>query len=300
MIKEQEQNQNLIEDRLPIRTEDKKRKTSLKENKFFQGLKGKAVRNTFFAFLGLFILGGYLFFFTSNMIIPTSTKYLFTPPGQVANFSPTRTVTLVRWNYSPQQKLMEIIVSMENNDYNGKDTYQSNCIVNVGGKDYKATLTPIISETNYYVMHIKNVPNNFGQATLQIQIKDDNTADSVRLYTNRNEIKVVDNITAKTKEEYLQEQAQDSIEQYQADMEELQKQNEDIKIQITNIENVNLQLEEDKKYQTEKEITETNKKITRNTSEIKKLEETIKTNESLIKENEEKIKKANERIASLS
>lgn len=61
---------------------------------------------------------------------------------------------------------------MENNDYNGKDTYQSNCIVNVGGKDYKATLTPIISETNYYVMHIKNVPNNFGQATLQIQIKD--------------------------------------------------------------------------------------------------------------------------------
>ncbi|MEI3551522.1 MAG: hypothetical protein V8Q17_02700 [Acutalibacteraceae bacterium] len=85
-------------------------------------------------------------------------------------------------------------------------------------------------------MHIKNVPNNFGQATLQIQIKDDNTADSVRLYTNRNEIKVVDNITAKTKEEYLQDQAQDSIEQYQADMEELQKQNEDIKIQITNIE----------------------------------------------------------------
>ena len=132
MIKGQEQNQNLIEDRLPIRTEDKKRKTSLKENKFFQGLKGKAVRNTFFAFLGLFILGGYLFFFTSNMIIPTSTKYLFTPPGQVANFSPTRTVTLVRWNYSPEQKLMEIIVSMENNDYNGKDTYQSNCIVNVG------------------------------------------------------------------------------------------------------------------------------------------------------------------------
>ena len=58
MIKGQEQNQNLIEDRLPIRTEDKKRKTSLKENKFFQGLKGKAVRNTFFAFLGLFILGG--------------------------------------------------------------------------------------------------------------------------------------------------------------------------------------------------------------------------------------------------
>ena len=51
MIKGQEQNQNLIEDRLPIRTEDKKRKTSLKENKFFQGLKGKAVRNTFFAFL---------------------------------------------------------------------------------------------------------------------------------------------------------------------------------------------------------------------------------------------------------
>ena len=50
MIKGQEQNQNLIEDRLPIRTEDKKRKTSLKENKFFQGLKGKAVRNTFFAF----------------------------------------------------------------------------------------------------------------------------------------------------------------------------------------------------------------------------------------------------------
>ena len=214
MIKEQEQ--NLIKDRLPIRTEDKKRKTILKENKFFQGLKGKAVRNTFFAFLGLFILGGYLFFFTSNMIIPTSTKYLFTPPGQVANFSPTRTVTLIRWNYSPEQKLMEIIVSMENNDYNGKDTYQSNCVVNVGGKDYKATLTPIISETNYYVMHIKNVPNNFGQATLQIQIKDDNTANSVRLYTNRDEIKLVDNISAKTKAEYLQEQVQDSIEQYQA------------------------------------------------------------------------------------
>ena len=50
MIKGQEQNQNLIEDRLPIRTEDKKRKTSLKENKFFQGLKGKAVRNTFLLF----------------------------------------------------------------------------------------------------------------------------------------------------------------------------------------------------------------------------------------------------------
>lgn len=93
------------------------------------------------------------------------------------------------------------------------------------------------------------------------KLKTDNTADSVRLYTNRNEIKVVDNITAKTKEEYLQEQAQDSIEQYQAAIEELQKQNEDIKIQITNIENVNLQLEEDKKYQTEKEITKPIKKL---------------------------------------
>ena len=46
---------------------------------------------------------------------------------------------------------------------------------------------------------------------------------------------MLDNITAKTKEEYLQEQAQDSIEQYQAAIEELQKQNEDIKIQINNI-----------------------------------------------------------------
>ena len=65
-------------------------------------------------------------------IIPTSTKYLFTPPGQVANFSPTRTVTLVRWNSSPEQKLMEIIVSMENDgSVDGKDTYQSNCIVNM-------------------------------------------------------------------------------------------------------------------------------------------------------------------------
>lgn len=300
MTTEQERIQKTSDDKLPIRSEEKKRNSILKENKILKLLKNKTRRNILFLFLGLFVFSGYFFFFMSNNIIPTSTTYLFTPPGQVANFSSTRTVTLDRWNYSPEQKLMEIIVSTENNDYDGKDTYQSNCIINVGGKDYTATLTPIISETNYYVMHIKNVPNNFGQATLQIQIKDNNTANSVKLYTNRDEIKVVDYITAKTKEEYLQEQVQDSIEQYQTAIEELQNKNEDIKIQITNIENVNLQLEEDKKYQTEKEIAQTNQKITRNTSEIKKLEETIKTNESLIKENEEKIKKANERIASLS
>ena len=41
MIKEQEQNQNLIEDRLPIRTEDKKRKTSLKERPGKSGRNGR-------------------------------------------------------------------------------------------------------------------------------------------------------------------------------------------------------------------------------------------------------------------
>lgn len=286
-------------EQLPVRAAEKQKRKPLGENKLIMALQGKAIRNSLFLFLGLFIFGGYLFFFTSAKIIPTTTKYVFTPIGTVAKFSTTRNVTLVRWCYSPNQKLMEIILSTENNDYDGNDTYQSNCVVTVGDKEYKATLTPIISESNYYVMHVKNVPDQFKTAALQIKIKDNASTDTVKLYTNRNDIAIMDNITAKTKQEYLIEQAQDSIAAYKTTITELQNQNTELQKQIANIQGNNQTLEEEKRYQTEKEIAETNKKIMRNNSEIKKLQESIKTNQSLITENEQKIQKATERIDDL-
>ncbi len=285
-------------ERLPVQAEEKKKTKPFKQSKLFQMLQGRAMRNTFFAVLGTFLLGGYLFFFTSNMIFPNHTKYMFTPPGQVANFSSTRTVTLERWNYSPTQKIMELIVTMENNDFDSNNEYQSSCVINVKGKEYQAVMTPIINEENYYVMQIKNVPNNFSQATLQIKIKNDDTSKTVRLYTNQDEIKLVDNITAKTKNEYVKEQTQDNMKQYKAVIVELQNKNDEILIQISNIKTANQKLEDDKKYQTENEIAETNQKINRNNSEMKKLQETIKANEGLITEHQLKLDKAKEKINS--
>ncbi len=285
-------------ERLPVQVEEKKKTKPFKQSKLFQMLQGRAMRNTFFAVLGTFLLGGYLFFFTSNMIFPNHTKYMFTPPGQVANFSSTRTVTLERWNYSPAQKIMELIVTMENNDFDSNNEYQSSCVINVKGKEYQAVMTPIINEENYYVMQIKNVPNNFSQATLQIKIKNDDTSKTVKLYTNQDEIKLVDNITAKTKNEYVKEQTQDNMKQYKAVIVELQNKNDEILIQISNIKTANQKLEDDKKYQTENEIAETNQKINRNNSEMKKLQENIKANEGLIAEHQLKLDKAKEKINS--
>ena len=67
MIKGQEQNQNLIEDRLPIRTEDKKRKTSFKGKQVFSRSKRQSCKKYFFCFFG-FIYFRRLFVFLLPLI----------------------------------------------------------------------------------------------------------------------------------------------------------------------------------------------------------------------------------------
>ena len=71
-----------------------------------------------------FFIRGYLLFFTSRYWMQTSggAKRL-SPLNQEIDWN-DRKVRLLRWEYSPDQKLMEVELAITNTAFDGMDKYQ--------------------------------------------------------------------------------------------------------------------------------------------------------------------------------
>lgn len=247
--------------------------------------------NIIIYFIIFFIVSGYTFFFASNFIIPNSDKYQNTKLNQEISFQ-NRLFRITRWQYSEQQNLMEVELSIENRNLDGKDTYNYSVATKPIAKNTE--VETIIEERNFVVLQIKNLPKDFTEISLRVGVQDNNDS-LLRLYTNKKDVEYVDNIEAKTLNEYMLDKIDRDIVIYNNYIKELKTkiaENED-KIEIIN--DTIKDLEEDKLYQTDEEISETNNSINSYSAEIERCEDDINAINEEIKEYELKIQKSKEK-----
>lgn len=197
----------------------------------------------------------YAFFFNADMLLYGSVTATASSTGTVMTYE-SRNITINRWEYSPTQNLMEIELSVENLAYDGINDYDFTCVIR---PTTEATITQIISEDNYIVLQISDIPEDFIEVSLRLSVETSN--ETLKMYTTIDEIDIVDNLEVKTLLEYQIDALYRSITDYESQIDELYAQIESEENTITNIESSILTDEESKQYKTDDEVETINDNI---------------------------------------
>ena len=171
-----------------------------------------------------------MFFLTSKTWYTYSTnQYYRTKLGQSIETPFARNFSIVSWDYSLQQKLMEVQLEVEATEINGLNSYNYVC---VDRKLNTYEVKKIIESDTYIVLHILNIPGNWTELSLQIYQDDVNK--KCKLYTNCRDIDKVDYIESKTLEEYYIARIDVLIDNYQTKIKDIRNNIERENININN------------------------------------------------------------------
>lgn len=261
---------------------------------------GRSFRNTFLALLGLLVLCGYAIFFSSTLWLPVQGTYSFTAPGSTLTFANHRALTLSRWDYSPAQNLMEVELEIDNPNFDGLDRYLCDSIVRTPSGERTAAVQTVVAQDDFFVLHILGIPKDFTELSLRIQVNDASTPGTAKLFSNKNDVRYVDNLTEKTKSEYLRDRVLALTDEYGAQIQKLEQENGALGEKIEAIREKNTQLEADKKYLTEQDLQKTQERIASNEAQLQAAQKQIVENESEISEFRLKIQKAEEKAQDIT
>lgn len=246
-------------------------------------------------FLFLFI-GGYLFFFSSKLWMPTTgDAKRVTKIGQEMEWN-DRKVKILRWDYSKDQNLMEVELSIVNKKFDGINTYQYTALKPDGTS---LAVSVVLEEPDWVILQIKDVPKKFSELALRMEISNNEDAGMIRMYTNKNDVRMVSRIKAKDRNGYLQARYEEEISGYKDSISDLDQQIREEKEEIENIKEEIARLDSNREYQTEEENTQTDSLILEAESNRTSLEDKIKSQESEIEEYQERISKIKEKIESI-
>lgn len=240
-------------------------------------------------------LGGYAFFFSSNLWMPPSgnaTKQ--TPLNQKTEWE-GRTVTLLRWEYAKEEHKMEVELEIANTSFDGIDTYTYHAL---DSSNRRLTVTPVLEDPDYVVLQLTNLSSRWSEVSLRMELpKEEQTeeASTLRMYTNVADVQRVESLPSLTRNGYLVKRVEGQIAAYEEEICRLTEESKNQKDYQENCEEEILRLTEGKKYQTEEEIEETDRLIQTARQKVKVSEENCKQIEKSITECREKIEKANEK-----
>jgi len=262
-----------------------------KINKVSLTMKAKWEKSYWLMVILGFMAVGYIFFLSSSVWAASSKDLLFTPI-RTTNTINKREITLARWDYSPNEKRMEIELSLNNKAVDGNNVYIYE-LADRSGNTY--TLVPIIATPNLVVMQAEGIPGGFTELSFRVT---PNIADAatLKLYTNKNSVNRVDTITIKTENEYYIGQIERTIGGYEAEKEIIDKNIESYNSQIEALKTANVQLEKDKAYQLAAQIVETDKNIAANNEQMKTLSGLINDGTARKTELDRLIKEARDKI----
>jgi len=262
--------------------------------------KGKKARTVLFWSFCVFAIGGYVFFLNSQAWIPGGVAYRTTELNQGIKMADGNTIEIVRWDYSPSQRIAEIELEIDDKVFESGKTYSIACYSKTNQDETKVNIKPIVQEQDYFVVQME-APNGWGQLSFYIQINGEKYAGQLtKLYTANDTVEVVDEIRATTKQGYLQKRMQREIEKLKEDIQSLKEENAGLKEKAENIKAKNAEMEENKKYQTRIEIEETEKSILKNKTLLETTEKNISANEKQISENESLIQEIEENHRNMS
>lgn len=248
----------------------------------------------------------YVFFFTSKLIIPDpiTDKNLVTKFGKETDFAENRTYTLISAQYSEEQKMMEVVLSLNNKNYDKIDDYFY-AITSTGANTKKITINEIYNEELFTVIRLENVPKKYGEINLMFAPKTTSLEDVTDEQTgsiiiNKYNISNVDNIDLnKTKSGYLKERLDGMITSLENRLDKQQNRLDELKTKAAALQEDIDSFESDKKYMTNDEINNKQEIVLQNQTDIKEINAEISKQESKIKATKVKIKDAKTKKAAL-
>jgi hypothetical protein len=249
----------------------------------------------YFGIIIFLFIAGYTFFFTSSYWMPQSSDAkAFTHLGEAQEWE-AREVSVIRWDYSEEQELMEVELDITNKAYDGINKYKYSAITKSGEQlEVKA----VVEEDNWVILHLSNVPERFREISLRMDM-DDYSDDTLKLYTNVNKVSKVSKIEEKSVQEYKLLKLENQKKLCEKEIKALEKKISDSNNKVKNIESEIERLEGLKAYQTSKEQENTDYAINEANSQIEIEKGLVEDYGSQIQEFREKIKILDEEIANV-
>lgn len=235
-------------------------------------------------FLAVFI-GGYAFFLTSGLWFQNQKLVEATEIG-VGNSWEDYEFTILSWEYSEEQKMMEILIDVKNRSMKEVNAYD------VAARERKSgTLDAeiVVNEEDFIVVHLDNIARRWSEIVLHVSLKGE--TDYLKLYTNKNSVTCVEEIRDMTENEYYCMKYQAEIAICEGNITNLEEQIKENDGDMASYQNRVQELEESKEFQTVQEMEETDALIRKAEEEISELETTNSLLAAQIQEEQEKIQK---------
>lgn len=250
------------------------------------------------------ILIGYVFFFTGNIWIPLSMDTEETAFDQEIAFGAEskRTVTLYDWEYCKETQMMEIKLRFFNGEFDGVNDYVYDIGLRRGSKS-DVKIQTVLNEQLLTVLQVGPVKEGFQYMTLYF------APDYERAITRQDmgsisllekDIREVEKIDIKTREEYLIDRLDLVIAKKNEENDEIREEIKGNEKMIRNIKKANEIIDVDKSFQTEEEIALSNEEKRQNEAKISELKRLNGDLDVQLQQNEIEIRSARETKETIS
>lgn len=269
-------------------------KKKLSKAKFlYQSLINKRnISNIVFLTFFIVFFGGYAFFFTSELFFQNqANEQIYSDPQKVYNFG-NENIRIIKWIWSREQQLMEIVLSIQSTRYDGIQSYSVEAVEKSNGNLQTDVL---YEEPTFLVVHINSVPEKFTAVSFRLQTEGDDGA-ILKLYTNRYKVDQEKDIQVHDKQYYYDLQRKELVKQYQEEIKEFDIQIQDLENQIQEASTYVEKMEQEKQYQAADELKRTESLIREAQITISSCKEQIADIQKKIKNNKENIEALKEKI----
>lgn len=262
----------------------------------------KILKKNFLKVFLIFFFMGYMIFLTSYEWYPTKAD-LVQPTALLKETSwNNRKVTILSWDYSESQKMMEIKLDISSSALDDISTYNFKVMERNDGYQ---KVEKVVEQDDYVVLRITDLKKNWSEISLKMSLPDGvdlqerKLSDTeLKMYTNSQDVNKVNFITDKSDQEYIIERLNDRIQEYATQIDNLQQEIESYNQTIQGIENNISGMQEKEKYQTDEQIKDTEKIIASAKSDINSLQSEITSDNNKIIEYNKRITKAQEEMSS--
>lgn len=124
------------------------------------------------------LVGGYLFFFSSTLWMPSSQQYV--EPTKLYEIQPLeeQQIYITRWEYSEEEQAMQIALELESKSLiEQKLSFEA--VERTAGE---LNITAVVEQADHIVFYIANLPEKWKEVSLRVWGEDQDSM--IRLYTN--------------------------------------------------------------------------------------------------------------------
>lgn len=238
----------------------------------------------------IFFAAGYLIFFTSTLWLPTTYTGVDAKPLGTVVSENNRDITIDKWDYSKEQKMMEILIEIDDYSIDGLHDYNWTVFT----VDGKLNTEVVVSDDELVVLRAYKVPKRWKEAKVVMDISDADKVTGteftpVTIYTNDKIVTEVSEIKEQDLQGYKVAAYTNRIEVTKQNIATAEQELAEINSQIAEAESNIKALQEKMEFQTESERADSQERITGFNSQIGSLTNQKEEKEAEIADLKEKI-----------